>query len=60
MPFVFDPVVAALPWPIAALDHAGAIVAMNSAWKAQGGPGVVRDLGTDKCPLSWFKWSWKG
>jgi signal transduction histidine kinase len=50
MPFVFDAVVAGLPWPIAALDHAGAIVAVNTAWTAQCGPGVVRDLGTDRCP----------
>ena len=50
MPFVFDPVVAGLPWPIAALNHAGAIVAVNRAWTAQCGPGLVRDLGTDRCP----------
>ncbi len=50
MPFVFDPVVAGLPWPIAALDHAGAIVAVNRAWTAQCGPGLVRDLGTDRWP----------
>ena len=50
MPFAFDPVVAGLPWPIAALNAAGAIVAVNEAWTAKCGPGLVRDLGTDRCP----------
>ena len=50
MLFALDPLVAGLPWPVAALDHAGAIVAVNKAWTAQCGPGLVRDLGTDRCP----------
>ena len=50
MPFAFDPIVSGLPWPIAALNHAGAIVAVNPAWTEQCGPGLVRDLGTERCP----------
>jgi len=50
MPFALDPLVARLPWPIAALSHDGAVVAVNQAWTAQCGPGLVRDLGTDRCP----------